>query len=412
MNVIMLRRWLPLFPLATAVFSFCSIGRAEDEAEPESPVKISHDESGHSILIVDKETQERIELATVKLQKQTFQPEVIAYGTLEADPGQTFTLRSPVAGYLRSANEKHWPSLGESIDAGETIAAIEPRLTPTESLDLLTRWMDARAEVDELEAEVDAARSSFENKKRLNEEGKVVSDRSMEEAEAKLKSSEARLAGVKQRVDALENMMPNQEKGLQIPLTIENGGEIVELTAQPGEAVESGQALLRVTHFNTLIARVAALPGTEVPNTLSQARLSFAGHPDAVVPADPIGRAPMADPTTRSDTLLFRASALEDIPLRPGTPVIAHIPTDGAPITGTVVPRSAVLRYGGLAWVYVAVSETQFARRSIDLVSPIESGWFVTSGVEAGEAVVTAGAQSLLSEELKAEIESEEVAEE
>lgn len=404
----------PVRPLLLCAIALCAanvLGGEEPDEEAPSPVQLSHGDAGHAVLTVDAETRARIQLATAELHRESLQPTVKAYGLLEEDPGQSFTLRSPVSGYLRPAENHIWPSVGDRLDDGVTIALVEPRLSPTESLDLLTRWMEARAEIDELAAEVEAARSSFENKKRLNEEGKLVSDRSLEDAELKLKSSIARLGGAKERVDALERVMPGTGKPYGVPL-VAKGGNVVEVAAHTHEAIESGQALLRVTHFEVLIARASIPVGAWAPTPPPAARLAVVGKEDVVLSADPVGRAPSTSPAAQGDTLLYRVVAPSDAPLRPGMAIIAEIPTAGAEVPGTIVPRSAVLRYGGLAWVYVATSEEQFVRRTIELAAPLEKGWFVSSGVTPGESVVIHGAQSLLSEELKAQIESEEEAEE
>ena len=46
-----------------------------------------------------------------------------------------------------------------------------------------------------------------------------------------------------------------------------------------------------------------------------------------------------------------------------------------------------------------------FVRREIQATQPTDDGWFVSNGVKAGERVVASGAQLLLSEELKSQIQ-------
>jgi hypothetical protein len=83
-----------------------------------------------------------------------------------------------------------------------------------------------------------------------------------------------------------------------------------------------------------------------------------------------------------------------------GTGVVAWLDRGGAPLEGVVVPRSALLRYEGLPWVYVRTAPDVLARRPIELVRAMPKGWFVTSGVRPGDTVVTTGAQQLLSAEV------------
>ena len=44
-------------------------------------------------------------MKTEPLTAATRQPETVAYGVLQEDPAQTFTLRAPVAGVLRTTRQ-------------------------------------------------------------------------------------------------------------------------------------------------------------------------------------------------------------------------------------------------------------------------------------------------------------------
>lgn len=70
----------------------------------------------------------------------------------------------------------------------------------------------------------------------------------------------------------------------------------------------------------------------------------------------------------------------------------------GGVAAGTIVPRSAVLRWQGRLWVFVAKG-SNFDRRSLDGARAIADGWFTATGVKPGDRVVTAGAESLLAAE-------------
>jgi hypothetical protein len=82
--------------------------------------------------------------------------------------------------------------------------------------------------------------------------------------------------------------------------------------------------------------------------------------------------------------------------------VTAYLKVPGEPLAGAIVPRDAVVRTEGAGWVYVLNSGGEsFTRIEVALDHPLETGFFVTTGVTAGDHVVTTGAQQLLSEELK-----------
>jgi hypothetical protein len=73
-----------------------------------------------------------------------------------------------------------------------------------------------------------------------------------------------------------------------------------------------------------------------------------------------------------------------------------------------LVPFDAVVRYQAQNWVYVQVNDSKFARRPITLSEPGDGGWFVTAGFRAGDRIVVVGAQTLLSEEMKSQLSSDE----
>jgi hypothetical protein len=115
---------------------------------------------------------------------------------------------------------------------------------------------------------------------------------------------------------------------------------------------------------------------------------------------------------TGGQVLLYRVRIPADEPIRTGLAVLANIPIPGTPLSGVIIPRSSILRHGGLTWVYIQTGDDKFERRDCELQTPTTEGWFVIHGVTSGEKVVVEGAQMLLSEELKSQIESEEAAEE
>ena len=67
--------------------------------------------------------------------------------------------------------------------------------------------------------------------------------------------------------------------------------------------------------------------------------------------------------------------------------------------------RTALVRVASATWAYVQVDAEAFARRNVTPTYAVPEGWFVTAGFTPGEHVVVAGAQTLLSEELKSQIQ-------
>ncbi|MBK8267272.1 MAG: efflux RND transporter periplasmic adaptor subunit [Planctomycetes bacterium] len=387
-------------------------GKEPDGEEKEgAPSRLKH-ENGKTVIELNEETQSRIGLVVEVVKPLELQPEVLAYGVVEENPGESFTLRAPCPGFITAGSESVWPKLGARVAAGTVLGSLEVRLTAVERLDIQSRRLETQGDIDELEADLASARASFENKKKLNEQGRVVSDRAMEEAGTKVRVDEARLVSARERKALLDKLLGNKAGGIEtVLLSAVSDGEVVQLLTRPGEAVESGQPLLRIVRLNHLIARIE-LPIGEIPNDLAgSARIYAIGTESRLFDATLLARAPTVGLQTRGLALLFDVKADGD-DLCPGAPVAAYIARKGSPLFGALIPRGAMLRFAGSTRVYIQTGDERFEPRDIFPNSPTPDGWFVASGLAPGERIVIQAAQVLLSEELKGQIELEEESEE
>jgi len=138
--------------------------------------------------------------------------------------------------------------------------------------------------------------------------------------------------------------------------------------------------------------------------------VALAAPPDTVfirtssgppIPARFLALAPRSDPRIQGTTLFCVARARPA--LVPGRSVVAFVPLGDA-VEATLIPASAVIWAEGSAWIYMPRGTDGFARRRISTDVPTETGYALT-GLTAGTPVVTRGAQILLSEEYRAQIE-------
>jgi hypothetical protein len=376
----------------------------ERERALKVPPRTARTQAGEVVVTLDRETQKRIALRTEALAARTLEPEVAAYGSLQEDASRSFTLRAPVAGQLRPPPGRDWPAIGTTLADGVVVGQIEPRIAPVERVDLASRLAAARAEADAVTASLAAARAAWERAKALNAENKIVSDRAVQEAEARVKGEEARLRAFNETARLIDASLRATTGATGARhLVAERGGEVVEVLAQPGEAVESGLPILRLARFDRLVARVHLPAGQNIDRMAPTARIVVFGHEAQPLRGVRIGLGAAADPTTRGEIFLFRVEPA-GFPLRPGASVTAYLPVAGRARRGVVVPRAAIVRAEGRAWAYLQVGEQGFARREVQLETPTETGWFMAAGFKAGDRVVVDGAQTLLSEEFKSQI--------
>ncbi len=378
-----------------------------DERREEAPVKVpprvSRTEAGEVLIMLSAEAQEKAGIRTEALAPAWLDPEAVAYGHLQEDPSGSFTVRAPSAGTLRAVPEREWPAVGQRLADGALLGAVEPRLAPTDRINLADRLLAARGDREAAGAASSAAHAALARARTLNADNKNMSDRALQEAEARAKSEDARLQAATGTVALIETALSAGSAEVKpVPVVVEHGGEVVELLARPGESVESGQTILRVTRFDRLIARVDVAAGQNVAPSVSTARVVALGHEDRPLQGERIGLAAAVDPNTQGQSFLFRVADPAGA-LRPGLAVTAWLRLPGAREKGVLLPANAVIRAAGKAWAYVQVKPDQFVRKEVREGRPAGSGWF-TTGFSPGDRVVVTGAQVLLSEQSKSEI--------
>jgi RND family efflux transporter MFP subunit len=381
--------------------------RAElaDEAESDqaigSSAQVGRDAQGEVVVKFDRQMQQRVNIGTEVLSGVTRRRQVIAYGHLEEDPSRSFMVRAPIAGTVAGADGRSWPDIGDSLADGSSIGMLEPRLPAPDRITLADRLVSAKADVESEKAALTASQAALDRARVLNADDKNVSDRALQQAQAQVTSDQARLAAAQQSAKLIEASLGSASDG-EIPLRAMRGGQVVEVLVHPGESVVSGQAILRLAQFNQLLARVTVPAGEAAALDVSAADVLPLGleHP---IRARRVAIAGAIDPKLQGQPLLFRVPD-RSLRLRPGLSVTAYLDAPGGARRGVIVPKAAVVRQAGTTWVYVQTSADHFARRAVSLDEPVGNGWF-TQSLVPGDRVVTTGAQTLLSEEFKSQIQ-------
>lgn len=121
--------------------------------------------------------------------------------------------------------------------------------------------------------------------------------------------------------------------------------------------------------------------------------------------AEFLGAAAATDPQTQGRGYFFLVNS-NATSLASGAAVTGYLKLPGDALSGVIIPGDAVVRTEGAGWVYVLNSGGHaFTRKTVALDHATETGWFVTNGISAADSIVIVGAQTLLSEELKAAIQ-------
>jgi hypothetical protein len=390
--------------LLLALSAGCSGPSDADDAA--SPKAAAADEvAANSVVHMDAAAQQRIGLVVQSAEIQTLKQELKAYGRLQEDPTLDFVVRAPISGVVHAPASGTWPTIGMQLSAAATVGGLEPRYSPTDRINLSDRLITARAAVRSATAAVDAADAAYERTRLLNADNKNVSDRALQEAAARLETEKANLDAAKEMAAVVESSTGAVDPASFTPLIVERSGEVTEVLAQPGEDVAVGAPLVRVVSFDSLLANIVLPVGESVPANVRSARIVPAGHEDVSIPATLVAVNASVDPAIQGQSLLLRLSPGRER-LRPGQAVTAYLDIPGERARAIVIPPSAVVRHTGESFAYVRQSDDEFSRRRLLGLSLTPGGYAVEGGLSEGEDVVVTGAQLLLSEELKYQIDA------
>ncbi|BCG98111.1 hypothetical protein MesoLj131b_01110 [Mesorhizobium sp. 131-2-5] len=315
---------------------------------------------------------------------------LVAWGWLSYQPAPSVAAPAPTpASRVSNENGLTIVTLDEATQkrsgiTTETLSATKRQLEQTAYgsvldlqplIDLQTHYRAAAADEAGARAALDASSQEAERNRVLFQDHMNISQKALQAAQAawsadqaKLQSAEANLEGV--RASAQQQFGP--------PLAALIAGKDTVLAG----LLDGEDMMLRI---------VLPIDGS----TAAPVQITFESGARGRIAARLVSPSPQSDPVAEGPTFLYRAPA--SLPV--GSKVIAFLPMGQQPAPGVVVPRPAVLWFGGQPWAYVQQGKDRFVRRLVDDQSPYDGGYFVDSGFEAGERVVTRGAQLLLSEE-------------
>ncbi|MBA3563795.1 MAG: hypothetical protein H0W33_07265 [Gammaproteobacteria bacterium] len=156
---------------------------------------------------------------------------------------------------------------------------------------------------------------------------------------------------------------------------------------------------------NEDVVLLVTLPGTvSLPDGTDVVTIGRADDP-AALEARLISASPRASPQAPGETWFFMAAAGG---LRVGTRVHVRVPGGGAQEVGVVLPSRAVVWYAGRSWIYLRKTPELFVRQSVDDARRHGDGLFIADITLEEESIAGTGAQTLLSEEFRAQIPDED----
>ncbi|MBA3833595.1 MAG: multidrug transporter [Chthoniobacterales bacterium] len=252
--------------------------------------------------------------------------------------------------------------------------------------DARNAYLVAKGESDKARAGSEESRSDVERYQLLQKAGSASAE-SVLEANMKARANQATAQPADAAVRLLESSMREAWGEPLAHWLMEGSPQLDELVSQRSVLIQvSLPAAVSIDHPPP----AATLPGAD----------------RSPVSAQLVSTTARVDPRFQGSIFFYMAPRAER-GLFPGLVTTAFLP-QGEPQAGVVVPSDAVVWWQGRAWVYVQMDAQRFARREIPTDVPVANGWFDSQWIKAGERVVNKGAQQLLSEEFRSQIEAGE----
>lgn len=121
--------------------------------------------------------------------------------------------------------------------------------------------------------------------------------------------------------------------------------------------------------------------------------------------ADFVSPALATEQVIQGETYYFKTATDQ---LRTGMRLDAWLPHGSEPLNGVFIPEQAMVWNDGQAWAYVKLEDDLYQRRSLLSGLAAAGGVFMTDEIHSGDILVMRGAQMLLSEEFRWQIEGDD----
>ena len=340
----------------------------------------SHNSVGHGEategkagdIALTKEQSWKIDFATAVVGESSFGGVVKVAAKVEAVPSDFTTIVATTSGKVQFVG---------NVVAGKNVAQGEP-LFYLEGSDVTDN--DAAVLFAEAESNYELAKADFERKSLLFAD-RIVSEREYEASEAAYRQAEARFNSMKRNFGGGKVTLRSSIGGYVATLLVANGDYV-----QPGTPLATIQRKGAVNIIAELPVRYAAqLQSIDSVNIeLPSGKVCTMSQAGARVQA--VGRSVNA---CNMIPVTVLATNIDEVV--PGSIVTLYLVSSSVESCGVVVPRTALVEEMGNFFVFVQNNPISFEKRAVEIGVTDGVNVRITSGITAGERVVTKGAISL-----------------
>ena len=299
---------------------------------------------------------------------------------VEADPTRVVHVFAPAGGRITEMKVRPW----DHVEKGQMLAELE-------SSDL------ARAVADYHKALVDnqVKQKALDRSKDLLDH-QAISEREFQQAQGDAEQAQAEVQAAREQIQVFG--MDPDHASTQLVVKAPRAGVILDVGAAPGEfsqALSASAPLSTVADITTVWA-VGDIYEKDLAVTKSgePAQVTLNAYPGQMWTGRVAVVSSAVDPTTR--TLHVRV-VLPNADLRIKPAMFGAIRLVRSTTQGILVPATAVVREGNVAYVFIAHGNGRFARQTVTLGRAVDGTLEILSGLSGGETIVSEGALFLRS---------------
>src|SRR5437867_7672821 len=330
-------------------------------------------------------TPEQVRTAQLKIETVGEQPSAeaagqMATGIVQANTYKETPVVSLVGGIVRSVSAE----LGQNVSRGQKVAIV----FSNELADAQSRYLAAIASLDEHH------RHHLRTIK-LVEIG-AASRQDLEMATSQYREAESNVANLRQKLlllgmsaQRIDSLNSTSQINSEVTVPSPSSGTVTNRTVNPGEVIEAGKELMRVTDLSTdwVVGRVQEKELATV-RVGSGANVTSDAYPGRVFRGGVSYVDPKIDPATRTAQVRIELKNPAQI-FKIGMYVNVAFGAQGlAEKTTLVVPKDAVQSIGNQQFVFVASDNAnEFILRPIRLGLESNDVYPVLEGLNAGERI-------------------------
>lgn len=271
--------------------------------------------------------------------------------------------------------------IGMPVKKGQVLARLD-------SADANLAVQASLADINAAEAEYALAKATLERQRQLHRQ-KFISAAALDAYETQFKTATARF----EQARAQTSVVSNQAR--YTTLTADRDGVVSDVRAEPGQVVEAGEVVARISDLRELEVQIP-LPESRLNELTigSEAFMRLWAKREKKYQAKVREMAPAADPVTRSFTV--RLSIINpDSDIRMG--MTAGVRFKHEANGEYLIPGTALTQWEGEPTVWLVDTKTnQTTPRPVKIKSYREDGAVISEGLAIGDLVVIAGIQALL----------------